>query len=124
MRATFFAVLLLFSTSVAADNPNLENKWRLEFSGNAESTGQLVLALAPKGQPAVEVTVPIPEKTSENGVAAAVVKELRLRLGEVYRVERDDGEDVLIKRRRGGPTFSVVLVENTVQGVRVNFQQE
>lgn len=39
-------------------------------------------------------------------------------------MERDDGEDVLIKRRDGAPLLDVRLVHNTVQGARVRFDAE
>jgi hypothetical protein len=45
-------------------------------------------------------------------------------VGQDYHVERDDGEDVLLKRRDGVPLFDVRLVRNTVQAVRVKFDPE
>ena len=61
---------------------------------------------------------------SSLAVAAAVVNALNLSLGDLYQVERDDGEDVLIKRLPGEKKFSVSVVENTVRGVRVNLDEE
>ena len=122
MRNALMALaLMMASASVSAQT---ENKWRLEFSGNAESAGHLTLALAPEGEAAAMVTVPIADGTSENEVASVVAHQLRLHVGATYRVERDDGEDVLIKRRRGEKKFSVGLVENTVEGVRLDLDQE
>jgi hypothetical protein len=40
-----------------------------------------------------------------------------------YKVEIDDGEDVLVKKHKG-PDFSIELVESTVKGTRVNFHRE
>ena len=114
--------LILASTGVSAQQT--ENKWRLEFSGNAESTGDVVLALAPEGETAVVVTVPIAEDTRENDIASAVANQLRLQLGDTYQVERDDGEDVLVKRRAGEKKFSVGLVENTVEGLSLDLARE
>jgi hypothetical protein len=68
--------------------------------------------------------VPIADGLDENAVAAAVVNELNLALGDLYQVERDDGEDVLIKRLPGEKKFSVAVVENTVRGVRINLDEE
>ena len=85
---------LLLVTSLTNAAP-IENKWRLQFSGNAESSGELVLAFTPKDGAATEV-----------------------------RVEVDDGEDVLVKRRWGRPRFNVSLVSNSVEGVRLNLDQE
>ncbi len=114
---------LLLLAGVAQGAP-IENKWRLQFSGNAESSGSLVLAFTPKDGAAAEVEVTIEDGTSENGVARRVREALREAIGEDYRVEVDDGEDVLVKRRLGRPRFNVSLVSNGVEGVRLNLDQE
>ena len=41
-----------------------------------------------------------------------------------YNVEVDDGEDVLIKKQGGERDFVITVVENTVQGVRVEIDAE
>lgn len=122
MRNAVMALALMLASATAS--AETENKWRLEFSGDAESAGHLTLALAPEGEPAVTVTVPIADDTDENEVASLVANQLRLQVGDAYVVERDDGEDVLVKRRAGEKKFSVALVENTVDGVRLNLDQE
>jgi hypothetical protein len=122
MRTPILLSLLL----VAAASPAapLENKWRLQFSGNAESSGELVLAFTPKDGAATEVRVEVEHRTSENGVARRVRDVLREAIGGDYRVEADDGEDVLVKRRWGRPRFNVELVDNSVDGVQLNLDQE
>ncbi|MBE5314185.1 MAG: hypothetical protein H4O13_02165 [Xanthomonadales bacterium] len=122
MRLILPTFLLLFA-GIAQAAP-IENKWRLQFSGNAESSGSLVLAFTPKDGAATEVEVTIEDGTSENGVARRVREALREAIGEDYRVEVDDGEDVLVKRRLGRPRFNVSLVNNSVEGVRLNLDQE
>lgn len=122
MRNAVMALALMLASATAS--AETENKWRLEFSGDAESAGHLTLALAPEGETAVTVSVPIADDTDENEVASLVANQLRLQVGDAYTVERDDGEDVLIKRRAGEKKFSVALVENTVEGVRLNLDQE
>jgi hypothetical protein len=114
---------LLLLADIAQAAP-IENKWRLQFSGNAESSGELVLAFTPKDGAATEVRVEVEHRTSENGVARRVRDVLREAIGEDYRVEVDDGEDVLVKRRLGRPRFNVTLVNNSVEGVRLNLDQE
>jgi hypothetical protein len=111
-------------SSLAFASADVENKWRLQLSGDAESTGEITLAIAPEDEQAITVTVAIADDTDENAVAAALTNELRLRLGDLYQVERDDGEDVLIKRQPGEKKFSVAVVENTVEGVRINLDEE
>jgi hypothetical protein len=123
MRLTLLLGLLLVTTSVTHAAP-IENKWRLQFSGNAESSGALVLAFTPKDGAATEVDVEVERGTSENEVARRVRDVLRDAIGEDYRVEVDDGEDVLVKRRLGRPRFNVTVVSNSVTGVRLNLDQE
>lgn len=117
------AALLALLPALASALP-LENKWRLQFSGNAESAGEVVLAITPRGRDAIEVRIAIAEGTSENGVARAVRDGLRAAIGEDFKVETDDGEDVLVKRRLGRPRFNVTTVEITAGGVRLNLDQE
>ena len=103
----------------------LENKWRLQFSGNAESAGTIVLAVDPWGRPpAVQVRVDIADGTSENGVARAVRDALHAAVGADYDVELDDGEDVLVNRRMFRRRFEVRIEANDVRGVRINRDQE
>jgi hypothetical protein len=49
---------------------------------------------------------------------------LREAVGDDFKVEVDDGEDVLVKRRWGRPRFNVSLDSSDVGGVRLNLDQE
>jgi len=103
------AALLLFAA--AAAQASTSNKWRLQFSGGADSDGVIVIA--------------IKDGTGENSVAKAVVEGLKEQLPkDHYHVERDDWEDVLIKKHHGDPNFGVEIVSNTVKGVRINPDRE
>lgn len=120
-RIALLALLTLLSVSASA----AENKWRMQFSGNAESDGALEVTITPNGDnPPVVVSIPVTAGTSENGVAKAVRDGLRAGLPKGYKVERDDGEDVLVKRRLGTARFTLEVTGNTVNGVRVNLDQE
>lgn len=113
--------LLLASGTVLA-KPS--NKWRLEFSGAAESSGEIVLRVQPVGGEPVDVTVAIEANDGENRVAGKVRDALKAALKADYRIDRDDGEDVLVKRRWGRPLFEVSLASSTVKDVRINFDRE
>ena len=102
----------------------VENKWRLQFSGDAESDGQIVLQLAPSEGDPMTATVAIHKGRSENSVARDVRDALREQVGKRYHVEVDDGEDVLIKKHSGERDFVVTIVENSVQGVRIDTDAE
>ena len=117
------ALLFALLPALVAAMP-IENKWRLQFSGNARSDGTLVLALTPKGGAATTVPIALRAGTRENNVARAVRDALRSAIGTDYRVEVDDGEDVLVKRRLGRTRFNVSVISNDVRGVRLNLDQE
>ena len=112
---------LLATAAMAA---GVQNKWRLEFSGNAESDGRIVLELSPEQGEPQRATVDIRKGRSENGVARDVRDALKAQAGQRYAVEVDDGEDVLVKKRRGEHDFVVTVVENTVDGVRLDIDAE
>lgn len=49
---------------------------------------------------------------------------LNTAIGGDSRIEVDDGEDVLVKRRFGRPRFNVTVVSNSIRGVRLNLDHE
>ena len=120
------ASLLLFAllaASTAWASPS--NKWRLQMSGHAKVDGEIELSFTPKGGTASSVVVPVAKGTGENAAARLVRDTLKAKFGkDVYKVETDDGEDVLVKKRGSTPNFDLTLVESTVKGVRLNLQHE
>ena len=121
--AVSLAALLLALATTAGASPS--NMWRLEFSGGAESDGEIVIRFEPQGGEPIETVTYIKDGRSENGVAKDVVKALRKQLPEeAFKVERDDGEDVLVKKRRGAADFDVDIVSITVKDVRINPDKE
>ena len=124
-NGTVLAVVAAVLVGLAGPAAAESNKWRLEFSGTARSAGTIVLEFTPpEGEP-LRATIEIAEGTAENMVAKAVVVGLRAQAtrGRIA-VERDDGEDVLIKKKRGQPDFAVAVVSNTVEGVRIDVERE
>ena len=121
MRAWLIGTMLaLVATAAFA----ADNKWRLEFSGDADSAGHVIFEFTPdQGEP-MRATVDIARGLGENAVARDVRDALREQVGARYHVEVDDGEDVLVKKKRGEHDFTVTIVENTVQGVRITRDAE
>ena len=123
MRKLILGLGLALMASVASAD-GVENKWRLEFSGNAETAGRIVLQVAPaKGKP-IRVTATIPKGRAENDVARDVSAALQAAASGHYNVEVDDGEDVLVKKHEGERDFVITVVENSVQGVKINVGAE
>ena len=115
--------LLLGLAATAEASPS--NKWRLQFSGKADSDGVITITVHPKGGTPITTAIEVENNTGENGVAKTVVNGLKANLPkEAYHVERDDGEDVLVKKRHGAANFDLTIDSNTVKGVRINPDRE
>ena len=124
MRTWILAASLALAASTAVAADGVENKWRVEVSGNAETAGRIVLQVAPaKGEP-MRAVASIANGRAENDVANDVSAALQSVASGQYNVEVDDGEDVLIKKQGGERDFVITVVENTVQGVRVEIDAE
>ena len=109
-----------------AASPDLKysNKWRIEVKEGANNDGVARFRVTPKDGTPVEVTVNIKDGRSENGVAADVKNAFKAALDKkAYKVEGDDFEDVLVKKR-SGPEFSIELVESTLKGTRFDLERE
>jgi hypothetical protein len=118
------AVATFVAAAALAEDLKLSNKWRVEASEGAKSDGTILFRVTPKdGQP-VEVPVAIKDGTSENHVARTIRDAFRATLDkEAFHAETDDGEDVLLNKRRG-PDFELKLVESTVKATRINVEKE
>ena len=100
------------------------NSWRIEVSEGANSDGNIVFRVTPDQGTPTDVTIAIKDGRNENNVASDIKTGLKKGLDKkVYKVEVDDGEDVLIKKRKG-PNFELKLVESTVKSVRINVERE
>jgi hypothetical protein len=118
--AAVLIALCASNSALAADS----NKWRLEFSGAAESAGEMVFEIVPEGREAVQVRVAIERNDGENRVARKVKAAIDRQAGRWVDAELDDGEDVLVKRGLFRPRVSIALVTSTVKDVRINFDKE
>ena len=115
-------LLATFAALAAASDP--AGKWRVVFDHWAENDGELVLRIAPLNGTPIDVTTQVTKNMTENKVADLLKAALKTQLGKGYKVEVDDGEDVLVKKRRGSPMVEVSLAGNTVDGVRLRFDRE
>lgn len=127
LGAVFPAVassLMLAAISFADTSPTA-NKWRIEMSGQALTSGDIVFRVTPRQGEAVDVSVGIKSGRAENNVAKDVRDALAARLSpDRYSVEVDDGEDILIKKKEGQPDFALELVESNVRNVSIKVEGE
>jgi hypothetical protein len=118
------AVATLVAGPASAEDLKLSNKWRVEVSEGANNDGTILFRVTPKdGQP-VEVPVALKKGRGENGVARDIRDAFKATLDkDTYHAETDDGEDVLLKKRKG-PDFELKLVESDVKGTRIHIAKE
>ncbi|MEZ5460532.1 hypothetical protein [Dokdonella sp.] len=120
-----WAVFVLGVLLATAASASPSNKWRIKCNHKAKEAGVIVLRLTPEGQDAVEVTVNIPKGTRENSAARMIRKAIKSSaLGERYKIEIDDGEDVLIKRRSRQPNIDLEILSNTAEGLSIKTHKE
>jgi hypothetical protein len=112
------------TAQAAAPNLKYSNKWRIEVKEGANNDGVARFRVTPKGGTPVEVTVNIKDGRSENGVASDVKNAFKAALDKkAYKVEGDDFEDVLVKKK-SGPDFSIELIESTLKGTHFDLERE
>jgi hypothetical protein len=127
LGAIFAAVVpsLMLAAMAFADASPTSNKWRIEMSGQALTTGEILFRVTPRQGEAVDVSVGIRSGRDENNVAKDVRDALAAKLSpDRYTVEVDDGEDILIKKKDGQPDFALELVESNVQNVSIKVEGE
>ena len=118
------AVQAAAPAAAPAHEPHYSNRWRLEVSEGANNDGDMHFRLTPKDGAPVDVPVHLKKGRGEDGCARDIRDAFKAALDKKsYKVEIDDGEDVLVKKH-SGPDFSIELVESTVKGTRVNFHRE
>jgi hypothetical protein len=124
--AAALAALAAGAQEAAAPAPELaySNKWRLEVSEGANNDGVMHFRITPKGGAAIDIPVSLEDGRGEDGCARDIRDAFKAALDkDAYKIEIDDGEDVLVKVRKG-PDIAVELVESTVKGTRVNLDRE
>jgi hypothetical protein len=118
------AVATFVGAPACAEDLKLSNKWRVEVSETARSDGNIVFRVTPKDGTPTDVSVAIKDGRGENNIAGDIRDAFRATLDkEEFHSETDDGEDVLLKKRKG-PDFELKLVESTVKATRVNVEKE
>jgi uncharacterized protein YpmB len=114
------------ATPAAADRTlSYSNSWRIEVSEGANSDGEFVFNLTPKGGATQVITIKVDDGTSEDHVARVIKRGFEKQLDtSKYDVEVDDGEDVLVKKDLTEPVFALEIVSSTVKSVRLRLQKE
>jgi hypothetical protein len=99
--------------------------YRISVDEDAESDGEIVFGLTPKGGTTQEVKVAIKKGTSENNVAREIKNAFVAQIGtKDYNIEMEDGENVIIERSMGAKDYSLVLASSTVKGITVKVHRD
>lgn len=113
------------TTAKPARDLSYSNSWRIEVSEGANSDGEIVFNVTPKGGTTQVITVKIDNGTSEDHVARVIKRAFEKQLDtSKYDIEIDDGEDVLVKKDLTEPVFALEIVSSTVKSVRLRLQKE
>jgi hypothetical protein len=131
---TLVAATLVAASGLAAWSPaaladgakvELSNKWRIKVDGKADSDGAVVFRISPKEATATDVTVPIQKGMSDNQAAQAIVAAFDLYLPkDGFKSERDDGEDVLLRKAGKTPSFGLEIVSSTALNLELKLKKE
>ena len=125
VRNIWLLILTLSLFAYGASAQDTSNKWRLEFNGRADASGEIVIQITVPESQSWRITVEIPKGMSENTIAKLVKNTLKAQLPkDVFKIERDDWEDVLIKKRMGSDNFKVMIIANTAKGVKMDLEKE
>jgi len=125
VRIIWLLILTLSLFAYGASAQDTSNKWRLEFNGRADASGELVIQITVPESQSWRITVEIPKGMSENTIAKLVKNTLKAQLPkDAFKIERDDWEDVLIKKRMGSDNFKVMIIANTAKGVKMDLEKE
>jgi hypothetical protein len=114
------------TATAPAPKLHYSNRWRLQVSEGADNDGVMTFRFTPKDGAPVDIPVHLKKGRGEDGCARDIRDAFRMALDKkAYKIEVDDGEDVLVKKHLGhAPDFSIELVSSTVMGTRVNFDRE
>jgi len=97
-------------------------KWRIELDHRIDNDATIVFRVSPVGGTPIDVETKIPAGTGENKAAKMIRDSFRVSLGEGYHVETDDGESVVIKRRKDTPEFELALQSSNAVGLNIELR--
>jgi hypothetical protein len=99
--------------------------YRISVDSDAQSDGEIVFGLTPKGGTTQDVKVAIKKGTNENNVAREIKNAFVAQIGtKDYNIEMEDGENVIIERSMGAKDYSLVLASSSVKGITVKVHRD
>ena len=122
--SVLFLIALYLLTPVAA-LADASNKWRIKVNGGANSDGEMIFHVTPKNGETTVVRVTVKDGTGENRVAKTIRDAFEVQLPrDLYHIEVDDGEQVLVKKKGGADNFALTLESSTVKHTSIKIGKE
>ena len=124
--STVSAIAAAFALSAAASIAHADPaaKWRIQFGDYTSNDGTITFHVAPEGGTPVDVETKVSKGSGATTVARTVKDSLKASLGEGYKVETDDGQDVIVRANSKTPKFDLALAGSTLSGLSVRFKKE
>src|SRR5262245_31286843 len=116
------AIAMAASVSIAQADPAA--KWRIQFGDYTSNDGSITFRIAPEGGAPVDVETKLTKGSGASNAARTVKDSLKVSLGDGYKVETDDGQDVIIRANSSTPKFDLALAGSTLAGLTVRFKKE
>ena len=91
---------------------------KIIFDDKAKNDGELVLTFTPEGGAAKTIRVTIAKKMDRKDVARDVTKELKVALGDAYKVDNYDSDKIKIEGKKDAK-FSLTVSSMTANGLSV-----
>ena len=102
---------------------DIGQRWRIEFERSADTDGVIVLRLWPHDQPPIEVSIPVQQGNTGNGLARKVRDLLRDSLDKNKFAVEDVGHFVTIAAFNGERRFALELASNTAEGLGIELDR-
>jgi hypothetical protein len=113
------------SAAAPAKDLRYTDDYRISVDEDAESDGEIVFSLTPKGGTTQDVKVAIKKGTNENSVAGEIKKAFVAQIGtKDYNIEMEGGENVIIERSMGAKDYPLVLASSSVKGITVKVHRD
>ncbi|HEX4823827.1 MAG TPA: hypothetical protein VFV19_05915 [Candidatus Polarisedimenticolaceae bacterium] len=109
------------AAAAALPSAPMVNDIKIYFDDKAKNDGQLLFHFTPEGGTAKEIRVTIAKKMGASEVAKDAEKELKVALGEAFKVDRYDPDKIKIEGKNKAK-FSMTIASLTANGLSVRLK--
>lgn len=99
----------------------LVDEVKIVVDNKAKSDGEIRFAFTPAGGTSQEVRVTVAKGMSKQDICRDIAKELKIAVGENYKVDQYDDDKVKVERKKDAK-FSLTLASQNVSGISVSLK--